>query len=223
MKYLLALLASAAANTNIENKSGFNIYVRYDKYDSYLTSVSKEGNLDISATGIKIGGKSSKTYELKHRPSGFNLIKAGEKALHHSKKNDKVQLSVIVIEKTGNIGAMVISNYDIPADRDYLFTKDSLIMKAKGNSWKTPLIEGLSGKNLKESKLTNWEFGDFEVYDWRKQPSISKSMLMEAVSEIYAETPIADQSWIEEAVAMTMTELDKDDYYTLELSEQFIL
>ena len=48
-------------------------------------------------------------------------------------------------------------------------------------------------------------------------------MLEEAVSQIYAETPIADQSLIEEAVAMTMTELDKDDYYTLELSEQFIL
>ena len=159
MKYLLALLASVAANTNIENKSGFNIYVKYDKYDS-LTKVSKKGNLCINTKGIEVGGKCS-TYELLHRPTGFNLIKAGEKVLHPSKKNDKVQLSVIVIEKTGDVGAMVISNYDIPADRDYLFTEDSLIMKGKENTWKTCLIPLATSKNQKECTLTNWEFGDF--------------------------------------------------------------
>ena len=113
--------------------------------------------------------------------------------LHHSGKNDKVQLSVIVIEKTGNIGAMVISNYDIPADRNYLFTKDSLIMKAKGNNWKTPLIPLMTGKNLKESKLTNWKFDDFEVYDWRKQPSISTLwLLLRFASQRYCVLVIAN-------------------------------
>ena len=109
MKYLLALIASAAANTTIKNHSGFDIYVSYDKYDSYLTKVSKEVNLSFSEQkGFSIGGKSEKTYTLLHRPTGYNLIKAGSEGWHPSGKNDKIQLSVIVKSKSGDVAEMVI-------------------------------------------------------------------------------------------------------------------
>ena len=67
MKYLLAIVASVFAVkkfTNIENRSDYDIYIRYDQIHSYEKIVERESKLDISKKGISIGSKTSKTYEL---------------------------------------------------------------------------------------------------------------------------------------------------------------
>ena len=99
---------------HVENKTSYNIYVKYDHYDIVTTGRSGEGSLSVGSgaenapNSVSVGasGKGSVSYTIKDRPSGFNLILPNH--TDECVTDSAASLSVIVV-KDGK-GYLVINN-----------------------------------------------------------------------------------------------------------------